>query len=125
MLQFSRIRLSSEADSRLKMLKARTGLAPNLLCRVALCVSLNEPTPPDPRAYQDESGREMNRVTLFGQWDEAYCRLIEHRIWEYGMPPEVADAQVAAHVNRGVALLSQRLHGLDDLTAVLEDVAHE
>lgn len=121
MLQFSRVHLSIEADNRLKMLKARTGLQPNLLCRIALCVSLMEPSPPDQRAFADDKGREMHRSTLFGQLDEVFCRLIEQRLWEYGQPTDLADSQVAGHVNRGIGMLLRQVKVVGDLASFLSE----
>src|ERR1700692_2234962 len=45
-LKLQRVRFSTEADNRLKMLKARTGLTPNIICRLGLCLSLDEPGQP-------------------------------------------------------------------------------
>ena len=47
-LTVHRVRFSKEADSRLKTLKTKTGITPNLLCRIGFCLSLEEPGIPSP-----------------------------------------------------------------------------
>ena len=42
-LSIQRIPFTVDADSQLRMLKARTGLTPNILCRLGFCLSLEEP----------------------------------------------------------------------------------
>ncbi len=61
---FNRIYISDEVDLRLKNLKARTGLTPNLLCRLGFCLYLSEPGIPDLKLYGDGHAREFNRYTL-------------------------------------------------------------
>ena len=50
---FNRIYVGEEVDQRLRLLKTRTGLTPNLLCRLGFCLSLTEPTVPDPELYAE------------------------------------------------------------------------
>ena len=68
-MSFNRIRISKSATVRLSMLKGRTGLTPNILCRIGFCLSLGESTVPNPENY-DEEGQEFNRYTLTGEWDK-------------------------------------------------------
>src|SRR5688500_8988133 len=75
LMKIQRVRFSTEADNRLRMLKATTGLTPNIICRLGLCVSLEEPG--DPRS--DSSGlsqREINRYTLLGEYDQLFVALL-------------------------------------------------
>jgi len=65
-MSFNRIRLSKSATTRLSMLKGRTGLTPNILCRIGFCLSLRDPIVPKPENY-DEEGQEINRYTLTGE----------------------------------------------------------
>lgn len=120
-MRFSRIRLSTEADARLKMMKARTGLLPNILCRIALLASLAEDTAPDARAFADEGGREMNRVTLFGHWDTLFSCLVEQRCWELLGSTDDAERQLVGHINRGIGMLATQARSLGDLLSVLPD----
>ena len=45
-MKLTRLRVGEEASQRLSLLKGRTGLTPNILCRIGFCLSLNDPTVP-------------------------------------------------------------------------------
>jgi len=62
-LHYSKLKISSEATTRLRMLKQRTGLTPNLLCRIALMMSLEE-GPLGNIPLPNEDGSEFNAYTL-------------------------------------------------------------
>lgn len=117
-LTIRRVRFDPDADTRLKYLKSKTGITPNLLCRIGFCLSLEEPGIPDPKRYQ-ETGREINRYTLTGQFDEAFEALLRQRMHEDGLDLSQIDEQFAAHMNRGVTVLGSRVRGLADLSSLL------
>ena len=77
-VNFYRLRISEKATFRLNQLKGRTGLTPNILCRIAICYSLNDPPIPNPAEY-DERGQELNRYTLTGEWDTFFIALVKER----------------------------------------------
>lgn len=122
-LQLKRVKFSKEADSWLRTLKSRTGLTPNLLCRLGFCLSLEEISLPDPTKYPEDSGREINRYTLVGEFDTLYEALLRQRLADAGLDSptsDLLDEQFHAHMNRGVLLLAARmktLTDLDDLTS--------
>jgi DNA sulfur modification protein DndE len=108
-LSFSRIRISKECTVRLSMLKGRTGLTPNILCRIGFCISLGEPGIPDQSLY-DEEGQEYNRYTLTGEWDALFIALLKERLVEDGLNPSTdLMPQFKAHLNRGVLSLFNRV----------------
>ncbi len=39
-MKLTRLRVGEEASQRLSLLKGRTGLTPNILCRIGFCLSL-------------------------------------------------------------------------------------
>mgnify|MGYP005859065487 CR=1 FL=1 len=119
----NRVYVGEEVDQRLRNLKARTGLTPNLLCRLGFCLSLAEPGIPDPALYEDGQAREFNRYTLTGQWDLFFFALLRERLVQDGLDP-VADleSQFKAHLSRGVLLLYQRLKNLEDLAVMVSEV---
>ncbi len=116
-MAFNRIYVGEDVDQRLRLLKARTGLTPNLLCRLGFCLSLAEQSIPDPQLYAEGQVREFNRYTLTGQWDIFFFALLRERLVEDGLNPEAdLEAYFKAHLSRGVLMLSQRLKSLEDLT---------
>jgi DNA sulfur modification protein DndE len=121
-MQMNRIRVSEEVDQRLRSLKGKTGLTPNLLCRFGFCLSLNDPSIPNPKDYAESSVREFNRYTLTGQWDNLFIALLKERCYIDGLPlPECLEEQFRAHINRGVLLLFQRVKHLSDLYRIIDE----
>lgn len=115
-MPINRIYVGEEVDQRLRVLKARTGLTPNLLCRLGFCLSLGEPGIPDPQLYADGQAREFNRYTLTGQWDLFFFSLLRERLVKDRLDLETdLEEQFKAHLSRGVLLLYQRLKKLEDL----------
>lgn len=118
-LSFNRIRISKEASTRLSRLKARTGLTPNVLSRLALCLSLNESGTPNSDSY-DEDGQEFNRFTLTGEWDMLFVALLKERLVKDGFDPTLELLpQFKGHLNRGVLTLFTRVRSLPDLYDLL------
>lgn len=121
-MTLSRIYVSEDVDVRLRNLKARTGLTPNLLCRIGFCLSLAEPGIPDESLYSDGHAREFNRFTLTGQWDVLFFSLLRERAVQDGLDPEAKlESRFKAHLSRGVGLLSQRVKSLGDIGDLLPE----
>jgi len=118
-MELKRLRVCEEADLRLRTLKARTGLTPNLLCRLGFCLSLNDPTPPDPAQYPEDGPREINRYTLTGQWDRLFVALLKERCHCDGFGERGLEEQFRAHVNRGVLMLYKQVRDLSDLVRLI------
>ncbi len=134
-MQFNRIRLSEDSRIKLGILKARTGLLPNVLCRIGLMLSLTDPSEPELDADATD-GSEFNRYTLTGEWDPLIVGLLEERAvskrlcsdnQELGADREELDNEelvkyFRAHLNRGVRMLHGRVRGLEDLANFLMPV---
>ena len=118
-LKLQRVKFSREADNRLRMLKARTGLDNNIICRLGFCLSLEEPG--EPRT--DSSGpslREINRYILLGEYDPLFVALLTAR-----HPAITNDAEELArlfieHLHRGITLLANRLKGPASLAELVQ-----
>jgi len=126
-MKLNRLRVCQEVSSRLSILKGRTGLTPNILCRIGFCLSLNDPTIPDPDDYPADSDREINRHTLTGPWDSLFVALIKERCYQDVLPTddESLALQFGAHINRGVLLLYKRVRSLNDLAQLMPREAYE
>lgn len=119
-LQLKRIRFSREADTWLKVIKSRTGLTPNLTCRIALSMSIGELGSLKVEGVDEDSDREINRSTLLGDFDAlAGSLLIQWRTENPGYSHLDLDVLARAHINRGVLLLAQRVRSIAELSAVL------
>ena len=121
-MPFSRLYVSEDIDNKLRTLKIRTGLTPNLLCRMGFCLSLSEPGIPDVQLYSDTQAREFNRYTLTGQYDLFFFSLLRERLFEDNLDPEVfLEPQFKAHLSRGVGLLYQRVKNSEDITLLMSE----
>jgi len=119
-LSLRRLRFCKEADTWLRVLKARTGVTPNILCRIGYALSLDEAGVLNPSKYPEDSDREINRYTLLGEHDGTYVALLRQRMREDDIKGDCDfDAQFRAHMNRGVLLLAARVKALPDLLAEL------
>ena len=107
--------LSADNTQKVRTLKGRTGLTPNILCRFALALSLRDPGVPDPASFPND-GMEFNRYTLLGAHEVLILSLLRQRCLQDGLDPdeELAE-QLRAHINRGVSILYPRLRSLSDI----------
>ena len=118
-MELNKIKISKDATQKLRLLKARTGLTPNILCRIGFCLSLNEPGTPDSNK-QPEDGMEFNRYTLTGQYDILFLSLLKERCTQERFFEDYdLKEQFLAHLNRGVFLLSNRIKQLSDLNKLI------
>ena len=76
-MDLQRVPFTAQADNRLRMMKARTGITPNILCRIGFALSLEEPGQPTVPAPGEDLGREINRYTLLGPYDGAFIALLK------------------------------------------------
>jgi DNA sulfur modification protein DndE len=120
-LRLKRLTFSKEADNWLRVLKSRTGITPNILCRIGLCLSLEERGVPDPAKYPEDSDREINRYTLLGEYEGVLLALLRQRLARDGATPAILDDSFRAHMNRGVVILAGRMKGLDDLHGLITE----
>lgn len=117
-MNLKRVRFSNEVSAKLSDLKGRTGLTPNILCRIAFCMSVEQPGRPDPSEFDSNSDREIDRHVLLGNWDPLFVTLIKERCKQDGLEtsdPEFLTIQFRAHVHRGVYLLHKRVKKFGDL----------
>lgn len=117
-MQYNKLRISADATSKLRSLRQRTGLTPNLLCRIALMTSLEE-GPLGGAAVPDEDGSEFNAYTLTGEYGALFAALL--RWVEEGPGPdkpltdEALLDRLRAHIHRGVGTLSVRAKSPADI----------
>jgi DNA sulfur modification protein DndE len=121
-ITIQRIPFSAAVDNKLRMLKARTGITPNILCRLGFCLSLEERGVPTDPFHGDAVGREINRYTLLGEYDTVFASLLKTWAQMSSYPvnedKDLNDALVG-HMNRGAELLSARVRTLVDLQNIL------
>ena len=123
-MRLNKVYVSTESGQRLNLLVQRTGLKPNLACRLGFCLSLEEAGIPTTQEFGGTGDREFNWSTLFGQWDTLFVAMLKQRlVSDGGDPEENLEHQLQLHLNRGVFLLFKRLRQLEDLGPLLQHVS--
>lgn len=108
-MRLTKLRISADASSRLRALRQRTGLTPNLLCRMAVMLSLEEGGIGNVQV--DEGGQEFNAYTLTGEHHTlivAMLQFVEEGVDGHSLPDEALFDRLRAHIHRGVATLAVR-----------------
>lgn len=119
-LEFKRIKLSQESTKKLQQFKSRTGLTPNIACRLALGISIAENNMPSLELFTEESGQEINRYTLFGEHELVLTSLFIQWCQEKHIKAKEREQYFLAHINRGVELLVNRVRGLENLAQLIK-----
>ena len=119
-MRLNRIHISKDSRNKLSILQSRTGLLPNILCRIGLMLSLAEPNQPEVDKDTTD-GSEFHRDTLMGEWDPLIVALLEE--WcvvnKLGTDNNTLIKYFRAHLNRGVRLLHGRVKKLEDIAKFL------
>lgn len=72
----NKFKVSSSSSDKLKFLKSKTGLTPNILCRYAIMLALKDAKSLGQAAVADLNGQEFNTPTLFGEHMDLYELLL-------------------------------------------------
>ena len=119
-MQFSRYRFSVRTQNLYGQLKHKTGLGINVLARYGLCLSLKDPSIPNPEEF-DENGMEILPGILFGEHENIYMALMLDRLYKDSLDPnEYLHRMTRAHLNRGAAALYPRIHDLSDFDGIIQ-----
>lgn len=111
--------MSTRSQNLLSMLKSRTGLTPNITGRFAICLSLNDPSPPNPDEF-DERGSEIHPSVLFGEHEDVFMALMVQRLRQDGLDPETyLNRMLRAHFNRGTIALFSRIRDIADFEKIV------
>lgn len=119
-MQFNRYRFGIRAQNLYGQLKHKTGLGINVLARYGLCLSLKDPSIPNPDEF-DEKGMEILPSVLFGDNENIYMALMLDRLHRDNLDPEeYLHRMTRAHLNRGAAALYPRIHDLSDFNDIIQ-----
>lgn len=97
-----RLRISKSATDTLKLLKARTGLTPNVVCRIALVLSL-EQGKRGGESHPEQIGSEFNATTFFGEFALTFEALLTQVHGK--LDPRTGATVIASHVDSGLEVL--------------------
>lgn len=117
-MHYSKLKISSDATSKLRSLRQRTGITPNLLCRMAIMISLEE-GPLGGATIPDEDGSEFNAYTLSGEYGALIAALLrwveEGQSGDDQLDDETLLDRLRGHIHRGVGTLAVRAKSPADL----------
>lgn len=120
-MRFGRLRMSSRSQQLLAIIKGKTGITPNVAGRFAVCLSLKDPSPPNPDEY-DEKGSEIHPSVLFGEYEDVFAALMALRLRRDGLDVDAyLNRMLRAHFNRGTIMLHPRIKHLDDFSRLVRD----
>ena len=118
-MHINKFRVSSEATARLRVLRQRAGLTPNLLCRMAMAMSfeMGKVGPSE----EIEEGQEFNAYTLFGGDQPIYTTLLRWVETEDGEGVDDRELirRLRAHIDRGLSAISPRVKSPGDAARLL------
>ena len=118
-LEFKRIKLSAQATQKLGLFKSRTGLTPNIACRLALGFSISDDNNLTLDLHTEETGQEINRYTLLGEHEDALLTLFLEWCRINNITPNDYYKYFKAHINRGVEKIVNRVKSIDQLINLL------
>jgi len=119
-ISFTRIKISKNATYKARNIAGRLGLTPNIIYRFALLLSIREQS--KPILTYDTEGQELNRYTLFGEFDSLFVAIMVERLISDGLDIDKDFyEQLRAHINRGVELFYNRVKSLADLSELMVD----
>ncbi len=78
----NRIHLSKKSTEKLRFLKSKTGLTPNILSRIAIMLAIREDGDLSNSGVSDFNGQELNQSVLFGEYLDTYDVLINQFVNE-------------------------------------------
>lgn len=103
------VRISKQGRDQLLKVRRQTGIENwNVLCRWALCLSLNEKTPPPTVKQSLEGGVEMSWKVFAGEESNTIIALIALRTKQDGFDndPEGSLNCLKAHLHRGLSYMA-------------------
>lgn len=103
-----RLKTSKKTKEIFEELGNSSNLKPFALSKLAVSMSLNEPTSIEEYKNNDANGLELQRATVTGEFDSIYKALIEVRLGRHITDDEYYPQYMKLHMDRGAELLSNK-----------------
>lgn len=120
-MQINKFKISVFATGKVKLLAQRTGLTPNLICRMAMVNSF-EAGPITGPTKKSEEGQEFNAYTLFGDYQPIFIdmlRFVESKAIVVDCDDSALLRKLSQHIDRGVRYLYLRLKSPADVADLI------
>ena len=100
-----RLKTSRKTKEIFEEVGASSNLKPFALSKIAVSMSLNDPSPIDEYENNDTNGLELQRVTVTGEFDAIYKAAIEVKLGRHITDDEYYPQYMKLHMDRGAELL--------------------
>lgn len=100
-----RLKTSRKTKDIFEEIGKSSNLKPFALSKIAVSMSLNDPTPIDEFESKDVTGLELQRSTVTGQYDAVFKALIEVNLGRHISDDEYYPDYMKLHMDRGAQLL--------------------
>lgn len=101
-----RLKTSRKTKEIFEEVGASSNLKPFALSKIAVAMSLREPTSIEEYKQADGNGLELQRATVTGEFDAIYKALIETDLGRHITDDEYYPHYMKVHMDRGAELLS-------------------
>ena len=99
-----KLKLSKRSSEYLNFLSVRLNLKRNLICRIAICVSLNSNEPVSESIENDTDGYEFNKSTVIGP-DEVLFKALSSFVQKKPSDSNFFNIVIRNHIERGLEKL--------------------
>jgi DNA sulfur modification protein DndE len=120
---YFRLRTSAKTAYDLKYLQSCTNLTPNILARLAIALSLKDPSPVD-ELKTNNNGLEFNRATLTGSYDIIYKALIAQHCGRRLTDEEYFPNYIKLHLDRGCPMLINEYKYAGNYEKMISNLIH-
>lgn len=103
-----RLKTSQQTKEIFEELGSRMNLKPFALCKLAICMSLNDSELIENYKSNDNSGLELNRQTITAQYDSLFKTLLEQHAGKSLTDDEYFPTHAKLHIDRGALMLRSK-----------------
>ncbi len=117
----SKMKISQKTSQELDFLSSCLDLRRNIICRMALGISLSVVEPPD-IDVEDSLGQEFNRSTILGVDDSLLSTLVSQHFGKKISEDDMFSKYVRAEISRGISILYKHLKQVNSPSQLFEDL---
>ena len=116
-----KLKISKKTADELDFLSDALNLRRNVICRMAIGISLSDPKPPD-ISIEDSSGQEFNKPTIMGTDESTFKALISQHYGKKISDEDFFSTYVRAEITRGVHMMFERYRRVNSQVQFFEEL---
>lgn len=116
-----KLKLSKKTADELDVLSEALVLRRNIICRMAMGVSLNIAEPPE-IAIEDSLGQEFNKPTIMGTDESTFYALITQHFGKKISDEDFFSTYVRAEITRGIHLMYEHYRRVNSQVQFFEEI---